>query len=193
MNAFKLYNMLHVFHRLFGRVKVKLIKKMIEECGDNVAIFPDIILHGYDVHISNNVYIGPGAVFMSTDAPIHIGPNVMFGDRVSLITGNHRIDYIGKYMFDVKKNEKLPENDMPIVIKGDNWIGANATVLKGVTIEEGAVVAAGAVVTKNVPAYTIVGGVPAKVIGKRFEAADLETHKSLLRENYKLFEEKNLC
>lgn len=47
------------------------------------------------------------------------------------------------------------------------WIGSNATILKGITIGEGAVVCAGAVVTKDVPSFTIVGGVPAKIIGKR--------------------------
>lgn len=185
MNPYKIYNAIHIFHRVFGRIKVKLIKKMIAECGESVTFFPDTIFHGYDVHIGNNVYIGPRANFMSTDAPIYIGNNVMFGDGVSIITGDHRLDCIGKYMIDVKKKDKLPENDKPVVLKGDNWLGSNCTILKGVTIGEGAVVAAGAIVTKDVPDYAIVGGIPAKVLGYRFEGELLEEHKRLLDENYK--------
>lgn len=67
-----------------------------------------------------------------------------------------------------------------MVFEGDNWIGANATILKGVTIGEGAVVAAGAVVTKDVAPYTIVGGVPAKYIGDRFTPEELARHRQVL-------------
>ena len=68
-----------------------------------------------------------------------------------------------------------------MVFEGDNWIGANATILKGVTVGEGAVVAAGAVVTKDVAPYTIVGGVPAKYIGDRFTPEELAQHRLLLK------------
>jgi acetyltransferase-like isoleucine patch superfamily enzyme len=88
----------------------------------------------------------------------------MFGPNVTLITGDHRIDILGKYMIDVTEAEKLPENDAPIVFEGDNWVGANSTILKGVTIGKGAIVATRAVVTKDVPPYTIVAGNPAKVV-----------------------------
>lgn len=104
----------------------------------------------------------------------------MFGPQVTLITGNHRIDYIGDYMKNVRGGNKLPENDQPIVLKGDNWVGANVTILKGVTIGEGAVVAAGAVVKDDVPPYAIVGGVPARVLKYRFDEEQLEEHKRLL-------------
>lgn len=59
--------------------------------------------------------------------------------------------------------------DQPVVIEDDVWVGANVTILKGVTIGHGSVVAAGAVVTKSCPPYSIIGGVPAKVLRKRFE------------------------
>lgn len=61
---------------------------------------------------------------------------------------------------DVSDNEKLPNNDLPVVIEDDVWCGANVTILKGVTIGHGSVVAAGAVVTKSFPPYSIIGGVP---------------------------------
>lgn len=99
---------------------------------------------------------------------------------MTLVTGNHRIDYVGEYMTNVKGDKKLPENDWPIVLKGDNWVGANMTILKGVTIGEGAVVAAGAVVKDDVPPYAIVGGVPARVLKYRFDEEQLKEHKRLL-------------
>ena len=69
---------------------------------------------------------------------------------------------------DVSDNEKLPNNDLPVVIEDDVWCGANVTILKGVTIGHGSIVAAGAVVTKSFPPYSIIGGVPAKLIKMRF-------------------------
>ena len=93
----------------------------------------------------------------------------MMGPRVTIITGDHRIDIKGKCMAEVSDEEKLPENDKDVVIEDDVWVGANVTILKGVRISTGSVIAAGAVVVKDVPSYSIVGGTPAKIIKKRFE------------------------
>ena len=67
-----------------------------------------------------------------------------------------------------------------MVIEDGCWIGANVTILKGVTIGRGSVVAAGAVVTRSCPPYSIIGGVPARVIKPRFTAEEIEEHESLL-------------
>ena len=67
-----------------------------------------------------------------------------------------------------------------MVVEDGCWIGANVTILKGVTIGRGSVVAAGAVVTRSCPPYSIVGGVPARVIKPRFTAEEIEEHESLL-------------
>ena len=72
-------------------------------------------------------------------------------------------------MITVTDSEKSPDNDKDVVFEGDNWVGANAIILKGVTVGKGSVISAGAVVTHNVPPYAIVGGVPAKVIRMRNE------------------------
>ena len=74
-------------------------------------------------------------------------------------------------------NEKLPENDAPVVIEDDVWCGANVTILKGVTIGRGSVVAAGAVVTKSCPPYSIIGGVPAKILKRRFSKEEIIEHE----------------
>ena len=86
--------------------------------------------------------------------------------------------YIGKNVFNEKwENERSSKGD--ITIGHDVWIGAHAIILGGVTIGNGAVIAANAVVTKEVPAFSIVAGVPAKIIGSRFEPQIIEKIEEL--------------
>lgn len=125
--------------------------------------------------IGDYTSIPKGSVFYCTEASLTIGKKVIFGPHPTIITGDHRIDVVGKYIMDSK--EKLPENDAPVVIENDVWIGANVTILKGVTIGRGSVVAAGAVVTKSCPPYSIIGGVPAKVLKMRFSAEAIKIHE----------------
>lgn len=161
-------------------ITVAALKKKMKSCGTDVTIdlYPQITPD--KLSIGDHVYLGPNTRIICTGAQVQIGSHVMFGPGVTVVTGNHRTDLVGKYMYDVKGPDKLPENDQPVIFEGDNWIGANATILKGVTVGEGAVVAAGAVVTKNVAPYTIVGGVPAKYIGDRFTPEELAQHRQLL-------------
>ena len=132
--------------------------------------------------VGNNVSIGVDCRFICTRAKVIIGDNVMFGPAVTVITGGHRTDIVGRYMITVKDSEKRPEDDRDIIFEGDNWIGANSTILRGVTVGEGAVVVAGAVVTKDVPPYSIVGGVPAKILKMRFTEEQIIEHKKLLKD-----------
>lgn len=101
-----------------------------------------------------------------------IGPECVF-----LTGGEHRYDGLSTYPFRIKlglcDNESVSRG--PIVLEDDVWLGFRVTVMSGVTIGKGAVVAAGAVVTKDVPPYAIVGGVPAKLIKYRF-AEEVITH-----------------
>ena len=113
--------------------------------------------------------------------PLTIGKKVIFGPKPTIITFDHRIDIIGKYIIDVTDAEKGPEHDAPVVIDDDVWCGANVTILKGVTIGRGSVVAAGAVVTKSFPPYSIIGGVPAKLIKMRFTPKEIEEHERLTK------------
>ena len=105
----------------------------------------------------------------------------MFGPNVTIMTGNHRTDVVGKYMTEIKESDKLPENEQDVCFLGDNWVGANSTILKGVTVGEGSIIAAGAVVTNDVPLYSIVGGVPARVIAMRFDEEQVIEHKKKLK------------
>lgn len=153
---------------------------MLKKCGNDVRFGKNVEITWSNCSIGDDVYVGDNATFLCANAPLCIGDHVMFGPNSSIITGDHRIDIIGKYMSKVTVAEKKPENDMPVIIEGDNWIGANAIILKGVTVGRGAVVAAGSVVIHDVPPYSIVGGVPAKVISERFSPSEIQQHEKIL-------------
>lgn len=108
---------------------------------------------GKNITIGKNVFINSGCHFQDQGG-IEIGDSTLIGHNVVLATINH----------DLNPKEDRKNHYAPIKIGAHVWIGSNATVLPGVTIGDYAVVAAGAVVTKDVPAMTVVGGVPAKVI-----------------------------
>lgn len=160
-------------------------KHAMKHCGRNVYIRPSKSdFKGLcNLSIGDDTSIPKGAVFYCTVAPLTIGNKVIFGPRPTIITGDHRIDIIGKYIIDVTDDEKLPENDLPVVIEDDVWCGANVAILKGVTIGRGSVVAAGSVVTKSCEPYSIIGGVPAKFIRKRFSEEQIAEHERLLLHN----------
>lgn len=166
---------LYDFCGLIGRGFNKFVIDPIKKCsvgkhGDKVHFGRGCRFFGIrNVMLGNDVALGEQNLLICTRAQIHIGDHVITGPKVTMITGGHRTDLKGIPMSMITNKDKLPENDQDIVLIGDNWIGANATILKGVTIGEGAVVAAGAVVTKDVPPFAIVGGVPAKIIKYRFE------------------------
>jgi len=167
--------------RIINKLRLNSLKKKFISCGNSVTIPQNIKFYGYNLKLGNRVSLGYGSVFMCARADIVIGDNVMFGPNVTMITGDHRIDMIGKYMIDVGNDEKLPENDQPIIVEGDNWIGANVTILKGVKIGEGSVIAAGSLVNKDIPPYAIAAGVPAKIIKYRFNEEELKEHLRLLK------------
>ena len=87
---------------------------------------------------------------------------------------------IGKHIIDIGDVEKLPNQDLPVRVEDGVWCGANVTILKGVTIGRGSVVAAGAVVTKTFPPYSIIGGVPARFIKFRWTIDEIIEHEKLL-------------
>ena len=181
-----IYDLILIPSRLINRCFIcPILKKSMYICGKHVKIGRKFRAYGINnIRLGNDVGLGENNTFMTTRARIVIGDHVMTGPNVSIITGGHRTDLIGRYMTMIKDNEKLPEDDQDIVLQGDNWIGANVTILKGVTIGEGSIVAAGAVVTKDIPAYTVWGGVPACYIKDRFKPDDLEKHISLKSMNH---------
>ena len=164
----------------YDKLLAVFYKGAMKYCGKHVYLRPSSSdFKGlWNMSIGDYTSIPKGSVFYCTEASLTIGKKVIFGPRPTIITGDHRIDVVGKYIMD--SNDKLPENDAAVVIEDDVWIGANVTILKGVTIGRGSVVAAGAVVTKSCPPYSIIGGVPAKLLKVRFTQAEIIEHEKRL-------------
>lgn len=124
------------------------------EIDESVAVFtPLYINYGKNIRIGKNVFINFDCVFLDLGG-ITIEDDVLIAPKVSLLSEGHPVDASNRQSL-------VPGH---IYIKKNAWIGAGATILPGVTIGENSVVAAGAIVSKDVPANTIVGGVPAKNI-----------------------------
>ena len=127
-----------------------------KEIDDTFRLFPPFYTDfGKNISIGKDVFINSGCHFQDQGG-ITIGDGTLIGHNVVLATINHDLD--------PAKNRI--NHYAPIHIGEHVWIGSNATILPGVTIGDWAVVAAGAVVARNVPGMTVVGGVPAKVIKK---------------------------
>ena len=146
------------------------------------GIYPSDVKGMWNLSVGDGTSIPKGSTIYCTDAACTIGKKVLFGPKPTIITGDHRIDILGKYMADVTVEEKFVDGvnvyDQPVVIEDDVWCGANVTILKGVTIGHGSVVAAGAVVTKSFPPYSIIGGIPAKLLKIRFTEEEIKEHES---------------
>lgn len=166
-----IYTVITRAKNLLFRIPAFFIKKSFGSCGKKCEICRKPRFSGIkNIFVGNNVSFGSNILIMTTKAKVYIGDDVMFAPNVSIISGSHRIDLKGKPMAKIDElSEKLPENDQDIIFEGDNWVGTGAIILQGVIVHKGAVVAAGSVVTKDVPEYTVVGGVPAKIIKKRFD------------------------
>lgn len=153
------------------------IKHSLGECGKNTHIENGSNFYPLsNIYIGSNASIGPYGLFWTSRARIIVHDYVLIGPRVTIITGDHRKDVIGKHIIEISDAEKNAEDDQDVVIEEGAWIGANVTILKGVTIGEDSIVAAGSVVTKDVAPYSIVGGNPAKELRKRFSKEELELH-----------------
>ena len=138
-------------------------KKRFGYIADNVIITPPISANYKNVFIYDNVGIGPNAYLSTPNAKIIFKGNTAVAEHLTIHTGNHA-RVIGKFITDIDETNKPNGYDHDVIIEKDVWIGSNVTILEGVTIGRGATIAAGAVVNKDVPPYSIVGGVPAKVI-----------------------------
>ena len=167
------------YQKVRDRVLMSFYKAQFASCGKNVRFFPTKSFFYYKtIKIYDDVYIGPGASFLASKSFIQIGNKVLFGPNVTIMGGDHNTSEIGEYIYDI--NNKLPENDQPVIIEDDVWIGTRAIILHGVTIGRGAIIGAGAVVTKSVPPYAIVGGVPAKILHFRWNVDTILKHEAIL-------------
>ena len=133
---------------------------MLLQCGKNVNVE-----HGARFGSGRRITLGDNSglgVDCELIGDVQIGRNVMMGPRVTIITINHGFRELGVPMI-----EQGHSGTRPVIIDDDVWIGVGVIILPGVRVGRGAVVGAGAVVTKSVEPWSVVGGNPARVIGTR--------------------------
>lgn len=148
-------------YRLCIFLKQSLLGLMGAKFGKGVVIYPGVwIAPGRNLVVKDHVDLAKD-VLITTSGGVEIGERALIGYRTQIISANHSIPPIGE-PFPISGDAKAK-----VTIEKDVWIGANCVITPGVTIGEGAVVAAGSVVTKDVAPNAIVGGVPAKLIKMR--------------------------
>ena len=145
-----------------GRIRSFVVKNFVESCGVNLIVETGALISPF-INIGNNCLIGENC---HVRGDVTLGDDVMLAQHVSLISFQHNF-----YRSDVPIRLQ-GETFSKIVIGNDVWIGLNAIILAGVSIGDHAIVAAGAVVSKPVPNWAIVGGVPSEII--KFRKHDSE-------------------
>lgn len=196
---------MNVFLNILGKIAEKcndvLIKyetlKAIDsfaEFGKNSHIAYPFLIRGSNeytpgvkyIHIGEGVSLGSGLTLFATRAHVYIGERTISGPHLTIMNGNHPADIIGKFIADNRKVDlekqgvDISKYDQDVIIDEDVWLGSNVTILKGVHIGRGAIVAAGSVVTRSLPAYSISGGIPAKVLKYRWSLDQVLEHEQLL-------------
>lgn len=148
-------------YSFFNFLKALLLRMMGAKIGKGVVFYPGLwITPGRNLKIGDNVDLAKDVIITSTGG-VEIGDRTLIGYRTQILSVNHTIPPIG---------EKFPisgDDLKKIQIENDVWIGANCIITAGVKIGQGAVIAAGSVVTKDVVENSIVGGVPARIIRMR--------------------------
>ncbi len=154
--------LLKFFRNTGGRfgvgIRYILVKSLAKFCGRNVTIKQYVILENlHNISFGDNVSVHPFC-YLEGAGGITIGNNVSLAHNTSILSVNHTWNILGK---PIKYN---PISYSPVIICNDVWVGCGCRLMAGVTINSRSVIAAGAVVTKDVSSHTLVGGVPAKVI-----------------------------
>ena len=147
----------------FKTLRLWFQKKKLNKIGVNSEIRPFVTINGTDsVIIGNNVIIQPGSILsaMPNDVEngIEIEDNVLLAHNVSIYSATHNFKDIS---IPIKQQGY---NASKVLIKQGSWIGVNSVIMPGITVGNNSVVASGAIVTKDVPDYCVVAGVPAKII-----------------------------
>lgn len=175
-----------IFTRLYMYILIFAFKKH----GKKFLFYPYDCFSYENIEIGDYVSIGAGATLLASESKIVIGNKVLFGPNVTIIGGNHNTSIVGRFMYDV--HEKRLEDDQDVIIEDDIWVGSNVVILKGVHLQRGCIIAAGSVVTKDAPPYSIIAGVPAKVVKYRWNVDTIIEHEKALYSPMERLSRENL-
>ena len=148
-----------------GKTQSNILKELLGTWSEHLAIMPHVHFdYGINTHFAGGqfTFVNFDCVFLDT-SPIFIGENAFIGPKCVLACAGHPVNS------EQRRTEALTQSK-PIHIGNNVWLGASVTIIGGVTIGDGSVIAAGAVVTKDIPAGVVAGGVPCKVIRQITEA-----------------------
>ncbi|ALS79652.1 acetyltransferase [Planococcus kocurii] len=155
MNARRLSRIFNDTTEMDGQDRADLLKKLFGSTGDLIHVEPNFRCdYGFNIHVGHNFYANFDCVFLDV-CEIRIGDNCMVSPGVHIYTATHPLDAAAR--------NSGKEFGKPVTIGNNVWIGGRAVITPGTTIGDNAVIAAGAVVTKDVPANSLVGGNPATV------------------------------
>lgn len=164
-----------------GTVTTMYWRVFMKKMGHEVTIYPgSTYASAREISIGHHVFIHTGGHFYTAGSRIKIGNYVLIGRHCTMLAANRDYSDWNEPMY--FNNNYLKK---PIVIGDDVWVGERSIITAGVTIGRGAVVAAGSIVTKDVPDYAIVAGVPARVVKYRFDKKTQKKAASLDLESFK--------
>lgn len=156
LNAVKICQKLNATDVLNYELREKIIRELFGTVGENPVVLPVFNCdNGKNIHVGDNFLANYNVTILDI-REVFIGHDVMIGPNTLITTVNHPLNPVGR-----RKHLGIAK---PVKIGNDVWLGGNVTILPGVTIGNNVVVAAGAIVTKDVADNSLVGGVPAKLI-----------------------------
>lgn len=150
--------------QMIEKRRAKKTRSRLASCGDNCYIHSSVLLSNPEnISIGDYVHIQPNCQFYGQGGGIHIGDGTIFSTEICIFARNH--------MYDGEDLEYIPYDrrfvERPVNIGNHVWVGARAMIMAGVTVGDGAIIAAGSVVTKDVPPCAVVAGNPARVVKER--------------------------
>lgn len=178
---------LDLCYRIFCRYRVNKTITKLGAFGENSMLaYPFIIQGEKNIYISEYCNIRANSVLTALNARIIIKKWTGAAPYLYISTGNHRM-ILGRFYRSITDVEKGEGYDADVVINEDVWIASRVTILKGVNVGRGAIIAAGAVVNKDVLPYSVVGGVPAKFIKFKWSLEQVLEHERILYDEKERF------
>jgi acetyltransferase-like isoleucine patch superfamily enzyme len=166
-------------------------RKSFGYIGEKVTLIPPLLISNpKNVFLYGNNGLNNASI-STTNAKFIMMPNSRAAEGLRVSTGNHAM-ILGRFYRDIKEADKPKGYDKDIIVESDVWIGRSVILLAGVTVGRGSTIAAGAVVTKNIPPYCVAGGVPAKFIKFKWTIEEILEHERILYSNSERYSKDEL-